>query len=436
MRVAVIGAGPTGLLLGAALARRGHEVTLVDRDPGPTADGSWPRQGVMQFHHAHAFRQPLVEVLRAELPEAYDAWLALGAEPAVAVTPGGEVAVGVRSQRATFERVVRAAAEGTAGLTLVRGHVDGVVVSDGRAAGLRVGSTTVAADLVVDASGRSGRATDDLGERAGIGGPCGIAYVDRLYRLLPGQDAGPLVTPIVYGAYHDGYEVLVAPHEHGTFSVVLLRRTDDKDLARLRDTRLFDLAVAAIPALAAWAAPERAEPLTPVLAGGNLLNRYRAQTGEDGAPVLPGLVFVGDAVCTTTPNYARGLTTSYLQVAALLHLLDTLPVDEAQAAYAEWCEAEMRPWVEDHIAMDDDLARRWSGQDVDLDRPLPTDLVVAAAERDPSIAELAQPYLGMRAGPTALERARERARAVYATGWRPTYPDGPTRDELVALLGV
>jgi FAD dependent oxidoreductase len=52
MRVVVIGAGPTGLFTAMALARRGHEVTVVDRDPGPCSDGSWSRRGVMQFHPA------------------------------------------------------------------------------------------------------------------------------------------------------------------------------------------------------------------------------------------------------------------------------------------------------------------------------------------------------------------------------------------------
>jgi len=54
VHVAVIGAGPAGLVLGAGLARRGATVTLVDRDPGPPTDGVWARRGVMQFHHAHA----------------------------------------------------------------------------------------------------------------------------------------------------------------------------------------------------------------------------------------------------------------------------------------------------------------------------------------------------------------------------------------------
>ena len=35
MDVIVIGAGPTGLTSGAALARRGHRVVAIDRDPGP-----------------------------------------------------------------------------------------------------------------------------------------------------------------------------------------------------------------------------------------------------------------------------------------------------------------------------------------------------------------------------------------------------------------
>ena len=71
MRVIVVGAGPTGLFTAMALARRGHGVTVVDRDAGPQHDGSWSRRGVMQFHHPHAFRAQVVEALQAELPEVW-----------------------------------------------------------------------------------------------------------------------------------------------------------------------------------------------------------------------------------------------------------------------------------------------------------------------------------------------------------------------------
>ena len=64
MRTLIVGSGPTGLLLGAALARRGHQVTSVDRDPGPNGD-VWTRRGVMQFEHAHGFRPQVSMVLQA-----------------------------------------------------------------------------------------------------------------------------------------------------------------------------------------------------------------------------------------------------------------------------------------------------------------------------------------------------------------------------------
>src|ERR1700750_1234019 len=87
MDVAVIGAGPAGLFLGSALARRGHQVTAVDRDPGPDDEQSWSRRCVMQFHHAHGFGPTVAASLRREVPEAYDGWLALGAEPIIGELP-------------------------------------------------------------------------------------------------------------------------------------------------------------------------------------------------------------------------------------------------------------------------------------------------------------------------------------------------------------
>src|SRR4051794_36793042 len=151
MRVAVIGAGPAGLFLGAALALRGHSVTAVDRDPGPGEGGRWERRGVMQFHHAHAFRQTVADALAREVPGALDGWLALGAEPIPGGMPGApEVPMGHRSLRETFERALRAAACATPGFEVRHGHVDAVVEEAGRAAGVVVDGSTYDADVVVD----------------------------------------------------------------------------------------------------------------------------------------------------------------------------------------------------------------------------------------------------------------------------------------------
>src|SRR5262245_52438384 len=117
MRILTIGAGPGGLTLGATLARRGHEVTAVDPDPGPVADGSWRRIGVMQFAQAHGFRAQVRDLLLDQWPEAYDRWLALGAEPND-FTPTGshEETVTMRSRRITYERALRSAAHDVPGL--------------------------------------------------------------------------------------------------------------------------------------------------------------------------------------------------------------------------------------------------------------------------------------------------------------------------------
>ena len=437
MRVAVIGLGPAGLLMGAGLARRGHQVVAVERDPGPAADGSWPRRGVMQFHHAHGFRHQVVQVLEQELPEALPRWLAAGAEPVQLPLPdGGRVPMGVRSRRATFERALRAAALGQPGLQARHGHVEGVISHNGRAGGLRVDGSELAADLVIDASGRAGRATRPLRPAASSGGPCGIAYVDRQYQLHPGASPGPLASPIAWQADLDGYQAIIFVHERGTFSVLLVRPAGDPVLAQLRHEAAFTAACQAIPGLADWVDPGRSRPITPVLPGGPLLNAYRGQTGPDGQLALPGLVFVGDAVATTTPTFGRGVTTTLLQAQQLLQLIDEHGPDTATVgeSFDTWCAEQIKPWVDDHVHMDESTRCRWAGQDIDLDQPLPSDLILAAAQADPSILGATFGYLGMTALPASLRAVEPRARALYATGWRPAPAPGPTRDELADII--
>ena len=309
-----------------------------------------------------------------------------------------------------MERAIREAALATAGLTLRPGKVERVTAHAGRADGIQVDGASVAADLVVDASGRVGRVCEEWREPSALGGDTGIAYVDRQYQLLPGAEPGPLNGAVAWVQDFMGFQVIVFLHERGIFSVLLVRPADDQRLRGLRHEAAFEAACAAIPGLAVWTDPERARPITPVLVGGRLLNHYRSQRGPAGSLALPGLFFAGDAVATTTPNFGRGLATSLMQVRELLRLLDAHGPDLGAAGeeFDAWCEANMRPWVEDHVHMDHALRRRWAGEDVDLSERVPSDLIMAAMPADPRIG----------AGDGAVfhhDRVARRARSGRAT---------------------
>src|SRR3954467_7241011 len=84
MHVVVVGGGVAGLGAALTLARRGHEVTVIERDdtPMPTsADEAfeWDRRGAPQVRHSHAFLARLRNLLVSDYPDVYDALLAEGA---------------------------------------------------------------------------------------------------------------------------------------------------------------------------------------------------------------------------------------------------------------------------------------------------------------------------------------------------------------------
>lgn len=430
----IVGAGPTGLYLGIALARRGQQVSVVDRDRGPDGSAWWERKGVMQFHHPHAFRLQVLAALQAEMPDVVDGLMAAGAVPIPLPDQPGRL-LGIRCRRQTFERVLRAAAESQPGLTLTIGHADAVISRNGHAAGVTVDGHELAADLVIDASGRSGRLTRAL-RPAAEGGDCGVAYVSRQYELLPGAELGPMNAPIGMLLSYPGYMIIAFPHDNGTFSTLIARASTDRRLVGLRSQAAFEAATRAIPALAAWTEPDRARPITPMLPGGRLYNGYRGQLDSAGRIVLDGLIFVGDAVCTTNPTAGRGVATSLTQAQHLLGLLDEHGRDFASCtlAFDRWCEQNIKPWFADHVYWDEQLQRRWAGEDVDLSRPLPSDLILAAAEVDPSMNSVVRPFQAMLVPPSALAAVEPRAREIYAAGWRPPIPAGPSRDDLADIV--
>ena len=104
MRAIVIGGGSVGMFCAMALARRGEEVTVVDRDPGPPASGPWARRGVMQYRLPHFFRSIVRDTMTAELPDVWQTILDAGG---IEATRDGLPAVTqLQCRRSTFERAV------------------------------------------------------------------------------------------------------------------------------------------------------------------------------------------------------------------------------------------------------------------------------------------------------------------------------------------
>lgn len=436
MHTAIVGAGPTGLYLAIALARRGHEVTAIDRDPGPDGDGTWDRRGVMQFHHPHGFRLQVVDALLAEMPEVWDNLMAAGAEP-ITLPDQPERMAGLHCRRLIFEGILRSAAEAEPGVTLRTGHADDICAEQGRAVGVRVDGDQVEADLVIDASGRAGQLTRNFRAPA-EGGDCGIAYVSRQYQLLPGAEPGPTNGPIGMVTIYPGYLAIVFIHDNRTFSTLIARASTDRQLVPLRFPEVFEAASQAIPTLARWTEPDRSRPISPVLPGGRLYNTYQTQLNDAGQVTLDGLIFVGDAVCTTNPSVGRGVATSLMQAQQLLRLLEEHRSEfiSCSLEFEHWCAENIKPWFSDHVYWDAELLRRWSGHDVDLTRPLPSDLIMAATQADPELLQVVGPYMAMLALPASLAAVQPRAREIYANGWRPPVPEGPTRDELAELVSA
>ena len=177
----------------------------------------------MQFEHAHGFRPQVRELLLAEWPEAYDEWMASGARSSPSRSP---------ARRRSWSCAPAAArTSGPAGRGgRVRGSRCAPAASS---AWSRSGAGSSASWSTAGPFRGPRRRRVRPGARLGgpvveeIGGECGLAYVDRRYRLRQGAEPGPLTQPYVWGGSFDGFDAMVFPHERGHFSVVIVRPTSD-----------------------------------------------------------------------------------------------------------------------------------------------------------------------------------------------------------------
>ncbi|WP_328760355.1 FAD-dependent oxidoreductase [Streptomyces sp. NBC_00271] len=339
----IVGAGPTGLVTAMLLATEGHRVTVVDQDAGAPADGphgvweKWKRPGVRQFAAAHILAPAGYRILQRELPETLSEFRSWGGRchnmiaDALSLIPGGtdvpddERFDTVAARRPVLEAALLAVTERTTGITLRRGvrAVELLAADAPGGRGVRVTGIVLdhgerlTADLVVEASGRSGFAASLFSDAMSAwpgGADRGFRYYTRHFRSTDGNLPGPAPWPL---HHHDSVSVIVVPGDNGTWSMTLVTSGTDQELRGLGRSDAWQRVAALYPALAPWA---EGMPIGGVVAMGGI-HSVRRQLVDAARPLVTGLVALGDAWATTNPQFGLGIT---LGITHATHLRDVL----------------------------------------------------------------------------------------------------------------
>ena len=354
-RILILGAGLSGLctaMLAGPRRVRGHR---AGTRPGRAAAAGARRCGVGRL--AAARRQPvpaaalhaapLVELLRAELPEVrylLDAAGALqlnvmAALPAARRGPmrdGDERFETVTARRPVLEAALSAAAE-AAGVTIRRGvavtglttdrharvpRVTGVLTEDGPRSPRTWWWTAVAGGRRL----ARGCRRPAHGARSRSGRTAASSTTPGISARVRGEQ--PAVLHNLLQSY-DSLSVITLPADNGTWSVVLTTSSRDKALRVLREPARWHAALARYPLVAHWA---DGEPISGVDVMAGIEDRYR-RLAIDGQPVATGVVAVGDAWACTNPSVGRGAAIALMHARSLRDLLrETDPADHDKFA--------------------------------------------------------------------------------------------------------
>jgi flavin-dependent dehydrogenase len=330
----VIGAGMSGLLAARVLANHFEQVTIVERDT--LSDSAQTRKGVPQGHMLHALMPRGLEIVERLFPGYSHELEAAGAVPvrlptdSLILTPGGWLPrqfTGwplLSASRPLFEWAVRRRLRELPGVTILDRHdvsalrtardgqrVTGVTVRPLDDPGDGPASTPqLAADLVVDASGRGSRAPAWLSE-GGFGTPAktqvdpNVAYASRTYRIPDGFSADWKLVMLTSKPPSMPRTGFLFPIEGGQWIVGLIGAagqhppTDEAGFAAftrsLRHPIIADVLAAA-------------EPVTPIRGYRGTANR---QWHFERMPRWPErFVVLGDAVCAFNPIYGKGMSTA------------------------------------------------------------------------------------------------------------------------------
>ncbi|MFF8610719.1 NAD(P)/FAD-dependent oxidoreductase [Streptomyces sp. NPDC015346] len=333
----ILGGSLAGTLAAAAAARHVDRVTIIERDALPDAPA--PRPGVPQARSVHILCSGGVRAAEELLPGITEQWLAHGVQRSDCLseqlwlaghqwlprTPTGQYTLS--SSRDLLDYVVRTRVLSEPSITLRTGsHVEGLLGDRCRVTGAvlrdrRTGQTsTLHADLVIDATGRGSRAPHWL---TALGLPkvrettrrWKATYATRSFHAPPSAAAFPLVSLLpdfcAPGPLRAG---VLAPVEDGLWHVVLLGGDEDRHdmdddrftpfAHRLRHPLIGDLLTGARPA-------------GPVHAVRGLHWRRRHFGPARRWP--EGFIVLGDAAATYNPVLAQGMSITARSALALAH---------------------------------------------------------------------------------------------------------------------